>query len=141
MSQRQPLAGRELCRVLVVMKKTTYQKEIIERQDPEALKMLAEGHPATLQWLRTHEEHQSTLKVIEKSLRALSIGYKLIDRGQLADEHGEYDLVISLGGDGTFLETSHGLTTTTPLLGVNSAPSTSHGHWCLGNMSNFELPN
>ena len=137
MSQMQPQGVRKLRRVLVVMKKTTYQQEVIERQDPKALQMLAEGNPSVLQWIKTDEEHRGTLSVVEEAMRTLAIDYKLIDRSQLADEHGEYDLVIAFGGDGTFLETSHGLTTT-PLLGVNSAPLTSHGHWCLGRKDSFE---
>lgn len=136
MSQTEPSSAGKLQRVLVVVKKTTYQQEVVERKDPKALKMLAEGHKSVMQWRKTDDEHKDSLHALEEAFKALGIEYKLIDRSQLSTETNDYNLVISLGGDGTFLDTSHALTTT-PLLGVNSAVSTSHGHWCLGRKDNL----
>jgi NAD+ kinase len=47
------------------------------------------------------------------------------------------DLVVTVGGDGTFLRSSHHVDDT-PMLGVNSAPTSSVGHYCGTNAQDFE---
>jgi NAD+ kinase len=47
------------------------------------------------------------------------------------------DLVVTVGGDGTFLRSSHHVDDT-PMLGVNSAPASSVGHYCGTNADAFE---
>jgi len=49
------------------------------------------------------------------------------------------DLVISVGGDGTFLRASHSIDemSTVPLLGINSSPSSSVGFFCAGDLEKF----
>lgn len=47
------------------------------------------------------------------------------------------DLVITIGGDGTFLTVARHATAQ-PLLGVNSSPSTSVGHYCAATPATFE---
>ena len=59
---------------------------------------------------------------------------------QLAAEDVEWaQLVISLGGDGTFLRATHSLGEheTTPILGVNSSPESSVGYYCGCDVNNF----
>jgi len=51
---------------------------------------------------------------------------------ELIERVGDVDLLISVGGDGTFLDASH-FVDSVPLLGVNSSRSSSFGHFCLGN--------
>src|SRR5262249_5291908 len=48
----------------------------------------------------------------------------------------DVDLVISVGGDGTFLDASH-YVESIPLLGTNSSRSSSFGHFCLANQGNL----
>jgi NAD+ kinase len=43
-----------------------------------------------------------------------------------------FQLVITVGGDGTLLATSHRLGAAVPLLGINSAPKSSVGFFCAG---------
>ncbi len=45
-------------------------------------------------------------------------------------------LVVTIGGDGTFLTVAR-LLTNTPLFGVNSSPSTSTGHYCAATADTF----
>ncbi|MCB9786980.1 MAG: NAD(+)/NADH kinase [Deltaproteobacteria bacterium] len=47
------------------------------------------------------------------------------------------DLVVTVGGDGTFLRSSHHVDET-PMLGVNSAPDSSVGHYCGTTAGAFE---
>ncbi len=137
MSQDTVVAVRKIRQVLVVVKKTTYELEVLDRKDPQVLKLIAEGHPATLQWQKTHVEHMENLRAVQHALEKRGIVFKCIDRLELTHEQGQYDLVIAFGGDGTFLETSHTVTGV-PILGVNSASSTSHGHYCIASSANFE---
>ncbi len=46
-------------------------------------------------------------------------------------------MVISVGGDGTFLDASHHVNSL-PLLGINSSRSSSFGHFCLASLKNIE---
>lgn len=137
MVQNLPQARRPLRRVLIVSKKTTYQLEVLERSNPQLLKLMAEGNPSVMALESTHKEHLATSAELEEWLLRRGIEVKSIDRSQLQQETGRYDLVMTLGGDGTFLETSH-LVTDVPILGVNSATISSHGHWCLANRGNFQ---
>jgi NAD+ kinase len=50
--------------------------------------------------------------------------------GSRARIEGTYDLVVTVGGDGTVLGASHQLGADVPLLGVNSAPASSVGFFC-----------
>jgi NAD+ kinase len=128
---------RKLRRVLVVVKKTTYQLDIIETRDPRLAKLLADGNEAAVRMRAAHAEHVGTLDAVERALSQRGIDYKCIERGQLSSELEGTDLVITIGGDGTFLDASHSLTDI-PILGVNSAPSSSHGHWCICTGDDFE---
>src|SRR5947208_2543078 len=111
----------KLRRVLVVVKKTTYQADIIEEKDPRLARLLSAGNQAAVRMKEAHGDHVGTLDVVERALSQRGIDYKCIGRGELAAELNGTDLVITIGGDGTFLDASHSLTDI-PLLGVNSAP-------------------
>ena len=49
------------------------------------------------------------------------------------------DLIITIGGDGTFLRASHAIGTDIAVVAVNSAPGTSFGHFCLSDGDGFPL--
>lgn len=53
------------------------------------------------------------------------------------DGLADADLVITIGGDGTFLTVARHATAQ-PLLGVNSSPSTSVGHYCAATPATFD---
>src|SRR5437764_10111632 len=115
----------QMRRVLVVVKKTTYQAEILENKDPRLARLLDEGNAAAVRMEAAHQEHVQTVETVERELAARGIAFKTVDRGQVGQELKDTDLVITIGGDGTFLDVSHSLTHI-PLLGVNSAPGSSH---------------
>lgn len=127
---------RKLSRVLILFKKSTFQIQAVERQDPRFLKLLDEGNTSVARVKSAHEEHYETLRALESELKKRKIEYTALARADLQESADDYDLVISVGGDGTFLDASHFIRRA-PLLGINSARSSSFGHFCLGNIENL----
>lgn len=73
-----------------------------------------------------HEEHTASLRQVRRELR--SRGIEVSERTQTPSKPVKnVDLVITVGGDGTLLNASHAVRGKTPVLGVNSAPTTSVG--------------
>lgn len=126
----------KLNRVLVVFKKSTLQLQAFEHKEPRFIKLLEEGHASVARVKTAHEQHVETLAAIEKVLNDRGITYEKVARAEKESVTAEFDMIISVGGDGTFLDASHA-TRTLPILGVNSALSSSFGHFCLANEKNF----
>ena len=96
------------------------------------------GHPRAEidRYKKAHDEHLATLAAVEEVLRHYGIKYSKYARGQKIP-YQRYRSVITVGGDGTFLEAARN-TNTQVLLGVNSAPGTSVGELCVATQKNFE---
>ncbi len=125
-----------LKKVILLHKKSTFQLQAVEHRESRFVKLLDENHEAVTRVKAAHSEHIGTLAKLEKELKSRKIEYKVIARSQLAEAMAGIDLIISVGGDGTFLDASH-YTDRIPLLGVNSAQSSSFGHFCYANEDNF----
>lgn len=110
-------------RVLVVFKKSAHQLYVVERRDAHLTRLLRRRHPALLDMRHAHDVHQRTLQAVERALRALGARYDLVYRTDLRRTDA-YDLIVSVGGDGTLLQVSHAVRDT-PVLGVNSDPQRS----------------
>lgn len=87
-------------------------------------------------WKPSHERHLRTVDNIIETLNKLNIENVIIPFGSQFECKG-CDLVISIGGDGNFLSTSH-FVDNTPILGVNSDPETSVGFFCKSDKNNFK---
>jgi NAD+ kinase len=109
--------------------------------------LAAGGRPATVarrgdasgrRLLAADDEHRRTLATVRESLRARSVDFIEIVPDCATPRElsrlGTADLVISIGGDGTFLAVSHHVSTGA-ILGVNSAPRDSVGHFCAARRS------
>jgi NAD+ kinase len=119
-------------RVLVVYKKSTYQRYVGRAQ--ERLEELIEHSDISVEGLlQEHEVHQETLKRAKSALRELGARAVLRYRPEPMPEEGAWDLIVTLGGDGTLLWASHLADSATPMLAINSAPDTSVGYFCAGN--------
>ena len=96
------------------------------------------GHPRAEidRYKKAHDEHLGTLATVEGVLHKYGINYSKYTRGRKIP-YERYGLVITVGGDGTFLEAARN-TNTQVLLGVNSAPGTSVGKLCAATQKNFE---
>lgn len=117
-------------RVLVVYKKSTYQR--YAGRDQERLQALIEnGDVSVAGLLHEHEIHQKTLRRAKEALRDLGARAVLRYRPEPMPEQ-PWDLIVTLGGDGTLLWASHLAGAHTPMLAINSAPDTSVGYFCAG---------
>jgi len=122
-------------KVLVVYKKSTYQRYVGRAQ--ERLKDLIEHSDVSVEGLlHEHEIHQETLRQAKAALRDLGAQAVLRYRPEPLPEEGAWDLIVTLGGDGTLLWASHLADSSTPMLAINSAPDTSVGYFCAGDGHN-----
>jgi NAD+ kinase len=104
--------------------------------------MAAGGRPASVarrggafgrRLIAADAEHRRTVATVRESLRGHSIDFAEIvpdcATGPELSRLAAADLVVSIGGDGTFLAVSHHVSSGA-ILGVNSAPQDSVGHFC-----------
>lgn len=123
-------------KVLVLRKRTTYQIQVEDYHEERFVKLLEEKSEIVKRVLTAHNEHLATVEAVHSELERQKIEYVSVARSELIDPIENVDLVIAVGGDGTFIDASHFLEDI-PLLGVNSSRSSSYGHFCLAQSENF----
>ena len=114
--------------ILVLYKSSAYERLQLESSRARAI-------PSRFK--RAHQVHYATLAYVEKFLKAQKVAFKKIARGQAVD-YRAFDFVITVGGDGTFLEAAKKVGTQA-VLGVNSAPAWSVGRFCAATRENFTV--
>jgi|TARA_B100001964_G_scaffold236955_1_gene299563 NAD+ kinase len=83
---------------------------------------------------------KSTLELVKRILKKYKINYKTEHRSKLSKKlFRNKDLVIAVGGDGTFLRASHFIFDKTPVLGVNSDPVYKEGFFMAAVKKDFEI--
>ncbi len=100
--------------------------------------LLAKGDPTVSRVRATHDAHKKT---VDEVLAAFdSVGADAIEIGPRTKDitRARFDLVVTVGGDGTLLRASHRVSDV-PILGINSAPATSVGFFC-GAVAGVVLP-
>lgn len=122
-------------RVLVVYKKDAYQQYVQEQRDPHLVRLLQRGHPDVRDLQRAHTVHEEALDAVVHALRQLPVEFDLAYRADLKVRK-RYQLVVSVGGDGTFLQAARSVTRT-PILGINSDPSRSEAVFCAATRHTF----
>jgi len=85
---------------------------------------------------RTHDNHFGSLSYVEAVLKMKKLKFTKACRGSFIN-YNRYDLIITVGGDGTFLEAARHLENQI-ILGVNSDPSWSVGRFCCVDPKDFE---
>lgn len=126
----------KLRKVLVLHKKSTFQLQAIDHRERRFVKLLEQDHEVVTRVKQAHSEHMETLEVLEREMTKRKIEYRVIARSRLSETVKDVDLLISVGGDGTFLDASHFLEDV-PILGTNSSRSSSFGHLCAANEKNI----
>ncbi len=122
--------------VLILYKKSAYSLYFTQRD----IHRISQGTTALKEELRrfqeAHKEHFKTLRMVEGILRHYGIRYAKRARGQ-SISYDQYTLIITIGGDGTFLQAARNAQNQL-MLGINSAPRFSTGKLCVATIDNFE---
>lgn len=116
-------------KVAVVSKRSAYRERVEEQKDGRIKRLLAAGDPSVARMRVSHDEHEATMVEVLKTLSKLGVDIVFQGRAGEAFDSTELDLVITVGGDGTLLSASHSVASV-PILGINSAPSSSVGFFC-----------
>jgi NAD+ kinase len=90
-------------------------------------------------FVKSDVENRRAVADVAAHLERLGVRYDAVFRGSLAARR-RYDLVVSLGGDGTFFAAARYVNNHTPILGINSDPSSSLGLWTCADRDNFQGP-
>jgi NAD+ kinase len=117
-------------RVLVIYKRTTFQR-FRGGKSTRIQALLDQGHRSVASLLEAHEAHLATLERTKEVLKHLGVDARF-RHSYTPEPDDAWDLVVTLGGDGTLLWASHLVGPETPMLAINSAPRTSVGYFCAG---------
>lgn len=107
---------------------------VLERRNERYLDLLRREDQTVKRLKGVHEQHLHCLKVVRDTLKRLDVTHKVRYRVK-PDEVEGIDLLITVGGDGTFLKASH-FCKDIPMLGVVSSKA-SVGHFCGTNVETF----
>jgi NAD+ kinase len=119
-------------RVLVVYKKSFLESHAADRT-------LLGRLPARqrVRYVRSDGANRATIQAVVEFLRHKA-KVTLVDRASLA-RNPRYDLIVTIGGDGTFFAASHHVGST-PVIAVNSDPTNSLGLFACCDRENFSAP-
>jgi NAD+ kinase len=123
--------------VIVVAKRSQYQRHVRDRQDARAIELLARHDPVVARWRKADEAHRRTLDLVLREIRRAGARCELVGSPSESFSATRAALVITVGGDGTLLGASHRVGNQ-PLLGVNSSPEHSVGYFCAGQPGNLQ---
>ena len=116
-------------------------KQTIFARGGRAAELARNGDATAIRLIRADSEQQKTLETVRQVLSKFKINFAEVCAKDFSAAEKRLitkaDLVISVGGDGTALGASH-YVTNGALLGVNSAPGDSIGHFCHANRSDFK---
>ena len=120
--------------ILLVYKKSIY--EIYFKDQRKNLSKQQFSEAAMAAFKESDKVHKEALESIVNCLKKYNIKYHKIYRARKINPLN-VDLVIAVGGDGTLLEAARYLYKQ-HLIGVNSDPDRSSGHFCCSTADNFE---
>lgn len=122
-------------KVLVAYKRTALER--YEGDGDEHVAALLEAGDASVAKLRSaHDAHYDTLDRVRRSLDELGVA-ATFHHGPVDNGH-PWDLVFTVGGDGTLLWSSHAVDSETPMMAINSDPETSVGYFCAADRGDLE---
>ena len=124
-------------KIIVVTKQTSYSR-YLQEQDDETSELLNSENPAVAFWQYAHNSHMRTLDFVVKEIEKMKIVCHVIVSKSFVAEPDDVEMIVTVGGDGTFLSASHSVNDTLPILGVNSDPETSVGFFCSATSDTFK---
>ena len=120
-------------KILILYKKSSYKHFFLTRK--ALLRQIEQDEKLAERFRKTHDRHYQTLRDLENFLRQKGLRYSRMLRGRKKNFSG-YDLIITVGGDGTFLEGAS-KTRDQLILGINSDPQWSVGRFCAATNETF----
>ncbi len=121
--------------ILVVHLSSTYTNLVSKQRDTRVTKLVELGDPLVKDIISTHKNHETSISKVKNEIVKRNLDFTC--RGSIGDlDPDVYDLVVAVGGDGTVLHASHSIGNT-PVLAVNSSPSTSVGFLTAAGAENF----
>ncbi|HEY5959619.1 MAG TPA: NAD(+)/NADH kinase, partial [Polyangiaceae bacterium] len=123
--------------VIVVAKRSQYQRHVRDHQDARAIELLARHDPVVARWRKADEAHRKTLELVLHEVQRAGARAQLVSSPSETFSAQHASLVVTVGGDGTLLAASHRVGSQA-LLGVNSSPVHSVGYFCAGHPANLK---
>lgn len=120
-------------RVLVITKKS-----FLELHGKDRTLVYRMDGRTRARFLRADVENRRAIRDVTAFLDREGVSYDALFHGEAAAGR-RYDLVLSLGGDGTFFAAAR-VAGGAPILGINSAPSNSLGIWTSADRLDFRDP-
>jgi len=121
-------------KVLVVFKRSAF--ELYTRSSDVGIRAFMErGGPEVERMERSHHIQEKAHGQVMEALAHQDFEVTSLSRGAFRAV-GDADLVITVGGDGTFLHAAH-VVRDVPMLGVNTDPDTSVGFFCTATAFSF----
>ncbi len=117
-------------RILVLVKRSSYRTFVEEQKDARVSHLLAKGDPTVRRMQRSHDAHKATIAEVEEAIERLGARGRFVVGPRHRVDAARFELVVTVGGDGTLLAASHQVGPKTPILGVNSSPASSVGFFC-----------
>ena len=119
--------------ILVLYKNSSYEKFFLAQRPISPFVTIRSRD--VLRFKQTHLEHFKTLKKVKRVLKLSGFHFKVTNRGDRFDLD-QYNLIITVGGDGTFLQAARNITHQY-IFGVNSDPRWSVGMFCSADSKSF----
>ncbi len=116
-------------RVALLLKRSAFQTFVRERSDVHLATLLRRKDPTVARLKAAHLSHEQTVDVVLAARGSVGAVVTNIDGKPHEIRSTRFDLVLTVGGDGTLLRASHWVADV-PILGVNSAPDSSVGFFC-----------
>ena len=123
--------------VLVIHRMTSYQQMLSGEFRGTLTGLRDQNDPLIHRMLNAEQTHNASMETIRRALeeRRIQAIWRHDFSGLVPDS---FDLVITIGGDGTVLHASHAIGKA-PILSINSSPETSTGYFAAGDAQDFPL--
>ena len=98
-------------RILVVLLRSTYTHLVSERRHPGVARLVKSGDALVEKIVAAHVKHDESISEVKRVLKERRLRSTWLGSiGEL--DLNEYDLVVTVGGDGTVLHASHAIGST-----------------------------